>query len=96
MARTSATNSCQMTGKFDFGDLSSSDKWTTAQEIYKLNALRMENVGNDESLYPFDVIEVKSKLRGSGKALVLRFESTDGKDMELLGWAVAVQSTTRE
>lgn len=96
MARTSDTNSCIMRGKFDWGYKTASGKWSTAQEIFKYNNYRYAAVSYVEDDYPFEVIEKKSKVRGAGHALVLRFESTDGKDFELLGWSVAVEAVTKE
>lgn len=96
MARLSDTNSCILTGKFDFSVRETAGKWASPQEIFKLNALRMDNAGGVESRYGYSVVETKSKVRGSGKALVLRFESTDGKDFEILGWAIPVEATTKE
>jgi hypothetical protein len=94
MAVLSDKYSCKLTGKFDFGKNSSANKWTTAQETYRLNTLRHTNASSDEDLYPFSVIETKSKLRGNGKALVLRWESTTGKDFEILGWSLPFERTT--
>lgn len=94
MAITSADYSCKLTGKFDFSSNSTSNKETSAQEVYRLNTLRYTNASSDESLYPFEVIETKSKVRGNGKALVLRWESSTGKDFELLGWSLPFEITT--
>lgn len=94
MAVTSSTYSCQLTTKFDFGNTSGSGHWSGPQETYKLNTLRYTNAGSDETAYPFDVVETKSKVRGKGRALVMRWESSTGKDFELLGWAVPFEMTT--
>lgn len=96
MSVVSSKYSCNLTGKFDFGHIASSDKWSTSQEVYRLNSLRMSNVSNLEDDYPFEVIETKSKVRGNGKSLILRWESSPGKDFELLGWGLPFEATTRE
>ena len=36
----------------------------------------------------FPVTVSKNKIRGVGKAIRLRFESQEGKDFDLLGWAI--------
>lgn len=93
MAVTSQIYSCKLIGKFDFSNALSSNKETPSQEVYKLPTLRHTNAGSEDD-YPFEVIETKSKVRGNGKALVLRWESTTGKDFELLGWALPFEMTT--
>ena len=95
MSDTSNVNSCKMTSKWDFATSSSTGKHTAKQEIYRLNSLRMDNAGDDEDAYGFEVIETKTKIRGHGKALVLRFESSPGKDFELLGWGLDVTGATQ-
>ena len=94
MAIFSEINSCKLTSKFDFGSSSTVGKWTPKQELYRLNTLRMGNVSNVEDDYGFAVVETKTKIRGHGKALVLRFESSPGKDFELLGWGLDITGTT--
>lgn len=96
MSRLSDLNSCLLKGKFDFGINTNTGKWSTQQQVWRLNALRMDNVSSVEADYGYSVIETKSKVRGNGKAMVLRFESEEGKDFELLGWGVPFEATTRE
>jgi hypothetical protein len=36
----------------------------------------------------FPLVVAKSKVRGRGKVLQLKFESEDGKDMQLAGWSI--------
>ena len=95
MATTSTTNSCLMTAKWDFATNSNTGKHTSAFETYRLNTLRYTNAGSDEDAYAFSVIESKTKVRGHGKALVLRFESSAGKDFEILGWGLDVTGVTQ-
>ena len=94
MAVFSDVNSCLMTGSFDFSNSPTVGKRGPKQEIYRLNTLRMNNVSNVEDNYGFAVVETKTKIRGHGKALVLRFESSPGKDFELLGWGLDITGTT--
>lgn len=96
MSRLSDFNSCILKGKFDFAVTQATGQWSTEQEAYRLNALRMDNVSGVEADYGFSVVETKNKVRGRGKALVIRFESSPGKDFELLGWGVPFEAETRE
>lgn len=96
MSKISAINSCKLKGKFDFSITAAAGKWSIEQEAYRLNTLRMANVSDVEADYGFEVIETKSKVRGNGKALILRWESSPSKDFELLGWGLPFEATTRE
>lgn len=72
-----AGSSCLMQGLWDFYTDASSGKWSTSQEIYNSTtsnqAIRMR----------------KLKVRGKGRALQLRFESTPGAPFSIVGWANA-------
>lgn len=81
----SDTYSCIVTAKFDFAIDGGTGKWTTPQEAYKLSTKRLANAAVDERLYPYKVIDTRLKLRGAGKVVVLRYESSPGKDFELIG-----------
>lgn len=80
-------NSCKMIVKWDFSGSSLSGKETEARETYKLDTRKL-GTGTDETDYLFEVVETKHKVRGDGNALVTRFESSPGKDFELLGWGM--------
>jgi hypothetical protein len=38
--------------------------------------------------YGYDVVSTRLLIRGKGKALRIRFKSENGKDFQLLGWAM--------
>ena len=75
--------SCILTVKFDFAIDNSAGKWSTPQETYKLSTRRL--VGTTEANYPFDVIDTRVRARGTGRVVVMRYESSPGKDFELIG-----------
>jgi len=79
----SDTFSCMLTVKFDFAIDNSAGKWSTPQETYKLSTRRL--VGFTEDTYPFDVIDTRVRARGTGRVVVMRYESSPGKDFELIG-----------
>lgn len=78
-----------MTAKWDYATSSSTGKHSEGREIYRLSTVHYDNAGG-EANYGFDVVECKNKVRGSGKSLAIRFESTSGKDFELLGWSLDI------
>lgn len=92
MSEPSDNYSCKLQAKWDFSNSSDTGKHTESRETYRFNTRRYLN--RVDGNYGFDVIETKNKIRGNGKSLVLRFESTDDKDFELLGWAMEVTAPT--
>jgi hypothetical protein len=45
--------------------------------------------------YPYDTIVTRTKIRGKGRVMRLRFESEQGKDFYLIGWEVVSGSNPR-
>lgn len=92
-------SSCLMQVKFDWTDNTNSQKWTDPLEVYVytkpfLLNFSPANPGTENLDYGYSVITKKEKVRGTGKALRLRFESTPGKDMRILGWAISTSGET--
>ena len=83
--KTSDTYSCMLTAKYDFAIDNNTGKWSTPQETYKLSPLRLANGGGAEAGYNYKVVDTKVKVRGNGKVVVLRYESSPGKDFQLIG-----------
>ena len=62
---------------------------STPREIYKLKDVPVVDPSDLGSIhYPTDTIVTKSKVRGRGRSMKLRFESTLGKDFHLVGYEV--------
>lgn len=68
--------SCLMQGVFDFTNSPNSGKWSTQQQIYN-SALTLR-----------DVNFRRLKIRGKGRSLQLRFESTTGDPFTIIGWSI--------
>ncbi len=83
--KTSDTYSCMLTARFDFAIDNNTGKWSTPQETYKLSTLRLANGGGSEVGYNYKVVDTKVRVRGTGKVVVLHYESTAGKDFQLIG-----------
>lgn len=81
--QTSNIYSCLLTAKFDFAIDSSTGKFSTPQEAYKLSTLRLN--GGSEDDYKYKVVDTRLRVRGTGRVVVLRYESSPGKDFELVG-----------
>lgn len=75
--------SCVLTVKFDFAIDNNTGKFSTPQETYKLSTKRLK--GGPESAYNYKVVDTRVRVRGSGKVAVMRYESSPGKDFQLIG-----------
>jgi len=83
----SPKSSCLLRARWDFTDNSIAGKWGPSQEVYRLQRYIQPTTGGSfDNGYP--VVVTKNKVRGSGRALNLRFDSSTGKDLQLLGWAI--------
>ena len=81
------TSSALMRGKWNFTDDQVSGKWGNQQQVYRKRKSLLD--GGDPAFndgYP--LVVAKSKIRGRGRALQIRFDSEAGLDMRLAGWAV--------
>jgi hypothetical protein len=79
-----------MSSRWHFSDTDTSNKWTTARQIY---THRRDYTGSHPAAtydtgYP--VIIVKHKIRGRGHAFQLKFISTAQKDFKIIGWSIPV------
>ena len=74
--RSDTDASCWMYGKWDWAKRSASNMYNTVQQVY--NATDRPHRA---------VQKRKLKVRGSGAALNLRFESEDGKPFHIIGWS---------
>lgn len=84
----STNNSALLSVEFDWSEDSRTGKLTTTQEAFKYDSRRLAQGGGVESSYPYRVIDTKLRVRGSGRIMKVRYESTAGKDFVLLGYAV--------
>lgn len=69
--------------------------WTTPQQAYRLLRQYIPEDENDPFDFGYLVVQTKLRMRGQGHAFSIRYESEDGKDMQLLGFAVNVKAPTK-
>jgi len=84
-------NSALLSVSFDWSIDSRTGKVTTQQEAFKYSPIRLAQGGGDEFSYPYEVIDTKLRIRGAGKVARIRYESSEGKDLRLLGYALTGQ-----
>ncbi len=82
---------CRVQPQWDFADSANSGKWGNSFQAYRLKRPYMPSGVGDTFDYGHAVISTKNKLRGSGKALSLKFNTEEGKDCQLYGWAMTVE-----
>lgn len=76
--------SCFMQARWDFTNSPVAGKWGSEQQIYRKRRYINPFVGEYNDGYP--LVITKSKVRGRGKALQLKFESDGDKEFSLVGW----------
>jgi len=91
-------SSCLLTSKWDWTGSSATHKWSNPEQAYRLRDPYREGLNETEGTFTYDggydIVKTKMRVRGTGSALQLRFQSEGGKDMQLLGWEVIADGTT--
>ncbi len=83
---------CLLQAYWDFGR----NPVAVGQQIYRRKFPAVVDVNDLANFnYPTDVIITRSKVRGRGRVMRLRFESEQGKDFHLLGYSVIGASNGR-
>lgn len=78
-------SSIQMQLRWDFSDNLTGNKWSPTVETYRhVRPFIPEPGAAFETGSP--LVITKNKIRGRGKALQFKFSTSDGKDMQLVGW----------
>lgn len=84
-------SSLKLQGRWDWSDSGSSGKWSTTQQVYRLKPPKDLGAEYDPGNL---LVTARSKIRGRGKCLQLRFTSEQGKDFDLLGWGIVYTGNT--
>jgi hypothetical protein len=84
-------SSCNVQVRWEYSDLDNG-RWTTPTEAYRLVADYLPVNESDPFDYGYEVIQTKLRMRGKGRAFSVRYSSNEGKDFQLLGYAVNVRA----
>ena len=87
-------SSCTVTARWDFADSSTYGKWGTPFEAYRLNRNFLPTGTGDSFDYGQSVVTSKTKLRGRGRAVSIKFETAPAKDCQLIGWGMPITGGT--
>jgi len=80
-------SSCFLQAQWNWNNSPAGGKWGTPFQTYRLPRHYTPSGVFDAFDTGEKVLVTKSKLRGSGKSISLKFSSEEGKDIKLLGWA---------
>lgn len=84
---------CILTTKWDLsGD---SSRWSTPSQVYRILNYPTVNPNDLTFNYPYDTIVTRTKIRGKGRVMRMKFESETGKDFYLIGWEIVSGTNPR-
>jgi hypothetical protein len=84
---------CLLTVKWDLS--SDSSRWSNPSEVYRMVNYPTVDPDDLTFTYPYDTIVARTKIRGKGRVMRMRFESQAGKDFYLIGWEIVSGSNPR-
>lgn len=87
-------SSCLLQGRWDWTDDSAGGRWTSAQEVYRHRQPILFANPSATFTTGYPLVVAKTKIRGRGRSLHLKFTSASGKDMKIAGWAVQLAKNT--
>jgi hypothetical protein len=82
-------SSCLVQAKWEWTTDANSGRWGTEFQAYRWRQSFLTDSTGSIS-YGYSVITTRSKIRGKGRALSLKFRTEPGKDLKLLGWNLEV------
>lgn len=86
-------SSCLVRGRWEFTTTNAATRWTQQFQAYRFRQNFIPSVGPFD--YGYSVITTKSKLRGKGRSLSLRFDTEPDKDCHIYGYAFEVTGGTK-
>lgn len=82
----SDTSSCLVSSRWDWTTDANTSKWSTPREAYRPRT----NFSGDS------LLATRNRIRGNGRAVSFKFETSPGKDLRLYGWDHNLEATTEE
>lgn len=81
-----------LTAKWDYANHANSGKIAAPLQVYRLLRYYIPSGAGDPLNYGTATITTKNNIRGSGRSLRFRFETSPAKDFYLYGWAFNMSS----
>lgn len=80
-------SSCLVSGRWDWTTNNATGRWSNPQQVYRLN--RFKPIVDGSALdYGYELVTTRTKIRGSGRALSLYFDTEPLKDCHIIGWGL--------
>jgi hypothetical protein len=79
--------------RWDFTNSATANKFGREQQVYRHKRAYVPSGSTDLYDDGYDLVVARTKIRGRGKALQLKFTGAAGKDAHLLGWALHYEGT---
>ena len=83
-------SSCLVQSQWDWSNSIASGKWGREFQAYRYKRAYMPSSEADGFDTGAATIVSKNKLRGRGRVLSLKISTEPGKDLQLLGWSMAI------
>ncbi len=87
-------SSCLVQAQWEWADHVNSGRWGTEFEAYRYRRVYQPLNVSDPYETGFDLISTKNRIRGKGRVFSFKMTSTPKKDMNILGWSMAIGSNT--
>lgn len=87
--------SCIVQTRWDWTDLYKAGKWNDPIEMYRHRRHYIPSDVTDNYEDGQTVITTKSRLRGSGRSVAIKIESSPEKDLNILGWNFQVNQNEK-
>ena len=86
--------SLKLQARWDWADNTSAGKWSPEREVYRHSRLYFPTDATDEFNNGQPLVVTKNKVRGTGRAMHLKFTAGTASDAQILGWQVLYAGTS--
>jgi len=87
-------SSCMVQVQWEWADNVASGRWTSEFEAYRYRRQYMPTGVGDPYETGFELISTKNRIRGKGRVFSFLMKSSPKKDLNILGWSMAIGSNT--
>ncbi len=83
------SSSAILQGRWEWTDNAIANRWTTEEQVYRRGFLWTPTaLPSSTYVDGYPLVVAKSKVRGRGHSLHLKYSCESGKDMKIAGWAI--------